>query len=162
MSEDEEKSKSQLKKEAKRLEAFGFELAQLSMAQLEQLPLAEAIVDTIIQYKKISSHVAKKRSLQYLGRLLRGDPDIAVLQQAYDKLISGSHVNSAHIKNVELWRSRLLSDDQQSLTDFLQQYPCNDIQHLRHLIRQAKTERETQKHPGAGKILFRYIGTLIQ
>lgn len=157
---EEEKSKSQAKRDAKALQDLGSNLSQLSLSQLAQMPLPQTLLAAIIQIKKINSHSAKKRHMKFMGQLLRGLKNITPIQNAYDKILQGAELNTAHFHLMEKWRSRLLSDDKEALTEFIKQYPCDDTQQLRVLIRKAKSERDHQKNLGASKTLFRFIRDL--
>ncbi len=158
---DNEKSKSQIKREAKALQALGEEIASLSNTQLKKIPLPEHIFDAVMMLKSIKSYAARKRQIQLLGRYLREYDDIHLVQDAYEALISSSVTQSKQLEDVELWRARLMSDDKQALTDFLDQYPCDDVQKLRILVRHAVIERDQQKKPGSAKLLFRFIRVLM-
>ena len=158
---NEEKSKSQLKRDAKALQDLGANMAQLPISQLDQIPLSEDILEVIMQLRKSNSNLAKKRYTQYLGRLMRNVEDMTPIQNAYNKIVNCSELNTAVFHKMETWRERLMSEDKQALTEFLQQHPCPDIQQLRLLIRQAKSERDHQKNLGASKALFRFIRELI-
>jgi ribosome-associated protein len=150
-------SKSQAKRDAKALQDLGVNIAQLSASHLDQIPLPEDLLEAIAQFKKNNTNVAKKRNVQLIGRLMRNIEDISPIQAAYDKISSGGELNTARFQLMESWRSRLLSDDKQALTDFLQQYPSDNSQQLRLLIRQARSERDQQKNLGASTALFRWI-----
>lgn len=159
--DEEDKSKSQIKREAKALQDLAVKLTQLAPNQLQAMPLPENILDAIEQSKKINSPIAKKRHIQLMGGLLLQLDDFASIQQAYHHATQTNSPNTAKHKLIENWRTRLLSDDQQALTEFMQQYHCHDSQSLRQLIRQARAERDQQKCPGAGKALFHLIKEII-
>jgi len=152
-----DKSKSQAKRDAKALQDLGKNLVELSNHQLAKIPLPETLLAAIVRVKKINSFVAKKRGIQTIGGFLRNVEDIVPIQEAYDKIIHGSKTNTAQFHLIETWRTRLMSDDNTALTAFIEQYPCDNSQTLRHLIRKAKSERDHQKDLGAAKTLFRFI-----
>lgn len=87
---NEEKSKSQLKREAKALQQLGANLTQLSLKQLDQIPLPEQLLEAILQVKKIKSHSAKKRDIQFIGRILRNIENVAPIQIAYDRIVKSN------------------------------------------------------------------------
>ena len=158
---EEDKSKSQLKRDAKALQALGVDLAALTPSQLDKLMLPDALLGAVVAYQNTPSHVAKKRAMQRVGRVLRQIDDIDTLQDAYAKIIQANELNTVKFHLMEDWRARLMSDDNNALTDFLHRYPCDDIQQLRHAISQAKAERDNDKNKGATRTLFRLIRELI-
>ena len=158
----EDKSKSQIKREAKALQDLGAALVGLSQSELRDIPLPEDVLEVIEQTQKIKSHIAKKRSLQMLGGVLRHCETVDEIRSAYELLLANSAVHTARFHEVERWRDRLIAQDKDALTEFLHAYACNDIQTLRVLVRNAKSEASSARNPGAGKALFRFIRGIIE
>ena len=75
--------------------------------------------------------------------------------------MSSADLHSPRFKLIESWRERLITEDNVALTEFLAQYPCDNVQHLRHLIRKAKMDANNEKQTGASTVLFRFIRELI-
>lgn len=65
------KSRSEKKRESTSLQEKGEELVKLSIAQLKNDNVHEDIISAIAEYKKISSKEAKRRQMQYIGKLMR-------------------------------------------------------------------------------------------
>jgi ribosome-associated protein len=63
-------SKSERKREVLALQKLGEALAQLAETQLAQIPLEPILADAIAAARTIKSHEAKRRQLQYIGRLM--------------------------------------------------------------------------------------------
>ena len=65
-------SKTQLKKEATALQELGRELTDFKANDLDKLELSTRLRAAIDEFKKLpNAHGAKKRHLQYIGRLMR-------------------------------------------------------------------------------------------
>ena len=65
-------SKTQLKKEATALQELGRELTDFKADDLDKLELSTRLRAAIDEFKKLpNAHGAKKRHLQYIGRLMR-------------------------------------------------------------------------------------------
>lgn len=64
-------SRSQKKRDSSQLQKTGEELAELAPAKLAKLPLTEDLKDAFAEYRKITNKEAKRRHLQYIGRLMR-------------------------------------------------------------------------------------------
>ena len=151
---NEDKSKSQIKREAKALQTLGEKLTMLSTSQLDKIPLTGLLYDAVLETKNIQSNLAKKRHIQCLGNLLRNNESLEAIEDAYHKLMRAADLNSYEFKLTEKWRERLLSEDKTALTEFVAQYPC-DVQALRLLIRQAGRSSDQAKKSSTA--LFRFI-----
>ena len=137
------------------LQALGAELARLSEAQLESIELPEELREALLEAKHISSHEAKRRQMQYIGRLMRGlDP--APIRVRLGEIEGSSAQATARHRRLESWRARLLGDDD-ALTEFAAAHPGADLQALRTLIRNARKEGGAGKPPRAYRELFRVL-----
>lgn len=153
---DEEKSKSQQKREATALQKIGAELTALSVDKLALLPLTDSLRQAILTAKTLRSHGAIRRQQQYIGKLMRAAPHEDIIN-AFNELKAQHHTTNADFHQAEYWREQLLSGDGEALTAFIKTYQPADIQQLKHLIKKAKEEQQLTRHTGAGKQLFRYI-----
>lgn len=148
-------SKTRKKREMHELQALGAELARLSEAQLESIELPEDLREALLEAKRISSHEAKRRQMQYIGRLMRGlDP--APIRARLGEIEGSSAQATARHRRLESWRERLLGDDE-ALTEFAAEHPGADLQALRTLIRNARKEGGAGKPPRAYRELFRVL-----
>ena len=151
----EEISKTQRKKEMHELQKLGVELADLSEMQLKSLLLDEDLRNAVLEAKRIRSHEAKRRQMQYIGRLMR-ELDPAPIRAQLEALSQGSAASAAAHKRLEAWREKLLADDA-ALTEFAAAFPGADLQVLRSLIRNSRKEKLETKPPRAQRELFRFI-----
>ena len=69
--EEERVSRSQRKRESSALQEVGEKLAALSPARQEALPLPPDLRDALVEVRRISNREARRRHLQYIGRLMR-------------------------------------------------------------------------------------------
>lgn len=69
--EEERVSRSQRKRESSALQEVGEKLAALSPARQEVLPLPPDLRDALVEFRRISNREARRRHLQYIGRLMR-------------------------------------------------------------------------------------------
>jgi ribosome-associated protein len=158
---DEPISKSQKKRDADKLKQMGVQFIALSEEKLATLPLTEPLYKAIKDAKAIKSHGAQKRQAQLIGKLMRSADSEAILE-AYEHLLSDENAKTAHFHEAELWRSRLLEEDQDALTEFISSFGPEDIQKLRQLIKKATDDKLKQKNSGAALALFRYIRSCIE
>ena len=147
----ERKSKSQLKREMTALQETGKILVDLPPAQLAQIPLTIALADAITAMRTMTSHGARRRQLQYIGRLMR-TVDSEPIEEALAKLELKSRQGKAQFHQIEHWRDRLIAEDDSVIQEFLTQFPETDRQQLRQLTRNAK-----KLIKGADTELFRFL-----
>jgi len=137
------------------LQALGVALAALPESQLRGMSLDESLLQALLEAKRIKSHEAKRRHLQYIGRLMR-DLDPAPLRAQLAAVEGHSAQANARHRRLESWRERLLADDG-ALTAFAAEFPGADLQTVRNLIRNSRKEQKEGKPPRAYRELFRVI-----
>ena len=148
-------SKSQRKRDAHALQNLGEQLTQLRRDELTQLSLPESLLAAILEMQKIRQHGARKRQLQFIGKLMRQvEPEL--IKSKLDKLKQAHLQNNNQFHQLEQWRDRLLNDEQ-SLADLIHQYPEIDVQHIRQLIRNARKEQQQSSPPRSARLLFKYL-----
>jgi ribosome-associated protein len=152
---DETVSKTQRKRAMHALQALGEALAALPESQLEALGLPEALAAALREHGRIPSREAKRRQMQYIGRLMREvDPEPIRAQLAM--LEGRSAQAAARHRRLELWRTRLLADDA-ALGEFAAEHRGADLQAIRAAIRNARAEQGAGAPPRAFRELFRLI-----
>lgn len=77
-------SRSQLKRDSLALQAKGEELANLSNARQAKLPLTPELKEALGCFRSLSTHEARRRQLQYIGRLMREADEEGALQPILD------------------------------------------------------------------------------
>lgn len=153
-------SKTRRKKEMHALQALGEELVGLSRERLERVPLPEALAEAVRAAQRIGQHGARRRQLQYIGRLMRG-VDAAPIREALDALSGHSRDEVARQHRVERLREELLADEG-VLHRIAETWPGADLQQLRVLRRNALKEQDQDKPPRAFRELFRMLRELDQ
>jgi ribosome-associated protein len=79
-------SKTQRKKNMHALQHLGERLAALNPAQLEQFDLAEKLREAIVEARKLKTFEARRRQMQYIGRLMR-EIDAEAIRQKLDNVL---------------------------------------------------------------------------
>ena len=155
---DEPVSKTRRKREMIELQSLGAALVELPESQLGQMQLESELRQAVLDAKRMRSHEARRRQLQYIGRLMREvDPEPIRAQLA---AVEGRSAQAAAAhRRLEAWRERLLEDDS-ALTHFASEHPGADLQEIRSLIRNARKEQKEGKPPRAYRELFRVLKTL--
>jgi len=152
---DEPVSKTRRKREMTELQTLGAALVALPESQIKEMRLQNALLEALLDAKRIRSHEAKRRQLQYIGRLMR-EVDAEPIRARLAALEGTSAQAAAAHRRLEAWRERLLSDDA-ALTSFASEHPGADLQEIRALIRNARKEQKEGKPPRAYRELFRVL-----
>ncbi|MGL1832577.1 ribosome biogenesis factor YjgA [Rhodocyclaceae bacterium SMB388] len=151
-------SKSSRKRDMHRLQDLGEALVALSADQLAKVPIPDDLLLAVKDAKRFTKHEARRRQMQYIGRLMRHiDPEPIQAQLDVFKGLSRSEIARQH--RLERLRNEFL-EDETVIGRIAEVWPDADLQHLRVLRRNALKEREVQKPPRAYRELFRVLRTL--
>ncbi len=151
-------SKTKRKQQMLERQALGSALLELPPGRLDALELPRELADALREGRRIASHEARRRHLQYIGRIMR-DLDPEPIRAALADLEGRSALARARHRRIEQWRDRLLEDDG-ALTQFARQHRDADLQALRALIRNARREIAQDRSPRAQRALFRLLRDL--
>ncbi len=149
-------SKSQMKRDMLALQELGEKLIELSKDQLNQIELPEELRSAVAQAQSIKKHGAKRRQMQFIGRLMRNS-DAVQIQQQLDNLTRHSALLINQLHKIEKWRDQLIENGDEALSKFLDEYPQADRQQLRSLVRSAIQERKADKPPKFYSKIFQFI-----
>jgi ribosome-associated protein len=153
-------SKSQRKRDLHDLKQLGVELLEFSDDALRQMDLPETLLEAVLSAKHITANGARKRQLQYIGKLLK-EIDAAPVRAAVHAHRHQHETGTHAFHQLEELREQLLLGDE-ALHAVVATFPHADRQHLRKLARQARQEQATGQPRGAGRALFRYLRELQQ
>ncbi len=153
-------SKTARKREAERLQDIGRRLGQLSAEQLSGIDLPAELADAIDDYRRFPSHGAKRRQLQYIGKLMR-DLDSDVIEAQLKDLDGESAQARYRFSQTERWREQLINDPD-SLTQLIDAYPDVDRQRLRQLQSKARSANSEAQQKTHARALFRFLREIIE
>lgn len=160
--EDDQPSRSARRREALDVLALAKQLVELPPSRVARLDLPDEVREEIANVRKITSHIARKRQLSYLAKLMRRHDEEtfapARASLANDREAGMREAAATH--RLEAWRERLLSEGDAAVSELVIAHPDLDRQHLRTLIRQARSEREANKPLHAYRELFRVLREL--
>ncbi len=157
---DEPPSKTQRKQAMNALQDIGAELVALNDQQLASVDMPENLRDAVTEARRLHPHEARRRQLQYIGKLMR-DIDPAPIREKLDSWLSTSAEHTARLHHIERWRERLLADPL-AVSEFVAEFPGVDTQQLRTLIRNTEQERARSKPPKHFRALFQMIRELAE
>ena len=148
-------SKTRRKKEMHALQALGEQLVGLAPDALATLALPERLADAIAEARRITGFEARRRQMQYIGRLMR-EVDAAPIAAGIANMQARSQRANRLQHETENWRDRLLAEEG-ALTELASAHPGLDTQQLRTLIRNARREQAQGRAPHASRALFRAL-----
>ena len=149
-------SKSERKRQMLALQALGESLLTLNDKQLAQIPIEdEQLLLAIRECRQIRSNSARKRHLQFIGKLMR-HIDPAPIEQALSAMHQGQRKSTTRSTN---WNScaRIYWQREQRSRAGHARWPDADRQQLRQLVLQHQREMQRDKPPAASRKLFRYL-----
>lgn len=153
-------SKTRIKAAMQELQDLGSELVALSPGHLARLDLPENLHGAIADWQRFTKHEAKRRQLQYIGKLMRSiDPE--PIRAGLALLRGESAAEIARMHRLERLRERLL-EDEQVLQEILQEWPQADPSQLRQLRRNALKEKEANKPPKNFRAIFQALKALME
>ena len=150
-------SKTRRKKDMHALQDLGETLTTLPPALLDKCNLPAELLQAIAEYNRIPDRRgAKKRQLQFIGRVMR-DIDAEPILQVLDEQGQQAELAKRRFQRLEEVREQLLAGDQGTLDELIRDYAGFDNQYARALIRQAQREQADNKPPAASRKLFAYL-----
>lgn len=157
-------SKTQRKKGAQEASTLGGRIVALTKKEFAKLNLPESVYDAIKTAREIRSNGARKRQLQYVGKLLRNE-DCTDIEQQLEKILDPAGRNKQELRQIETWRDTLINGNSSVLQQFFETFPATDKQQFRQLVRNAQKEVAVDPPPNLSsknaKRLFQLIAEQI-
>jgi ribosome-associated protein len=123
-------SKTEQKKAVQRMAALGAQLAELPRKQIEKLPVEERLIDALLEVESITSHEARRRQFQRIGKLLRNEDETMIL--SYLTPQQGAKKQAQLMR----WVDRIIDQGNPVINEFVKLYNAAERHTLRqHLLR---------------------------
>ena len=148
-------SKTERKRRATQMQQLGRSLTELNAAQLATMPASQVLHNAIRDYQRFPSNEAKRRQLQFIGKLVR-DEDTESIELALARINGTSALAQYEFHQIERWRDRLI-EEPASLTEYLHEHPTMDRQALRHHIQHVHRAKDDQQRRASARALFRFL-----
>ena len=156
-------SRSQQRREALDVLAVAKALFELSEAQLSHVPMSDELRELVVDSRRITANIARKRQMQYLAKhLRRREEELPGIRAALDHDKGESRKETAKLHRIEQSRDRLIAGGDEAINLLLETYPDADRQRLRQLVRRANEERRANKPPVAARELFKVLRELFE
>lgn len=153
-------SRTQKKRQAEALQKLGEQLIGLSEDQTATLNLPPELLEAVSMARRMTKHEARRRQLQYIGRLMR-EIDPETVNNALQKLGSQEELDRRKFKRVEQWRDELVAGSDERSQWLISQYPELDNRQLAHLVHNARNAQNTPKARTSNRQLFRFLAKSI-
>jgi len=144
-------SKTEQKKAVQRMAALGEQLAQLSIKQIQKLPVDERLIDALLEVQNISSFEARRRQFQRVGKLLRNEDETVIL--SYLTPQQGAKKQAQLMR----WVDRMIEQGDPAINEFSKIYNASERHTLRqHVLRinRDKTQQVAEADLEASKKKF--------
>lgn len=155
-------SKTEQKKAMERLQALGERLAELRTERLKKMPITETLFVALEDLKRMKSMEAMRRQKQYIGKIMRGENEEAILN------ILNPLANPAINRQMEVLVERLLTQGDPAINDAVRKYPAAERHTLRQYVRAALkeqqliTEMPEEQQAAADKVARRKLLTYLR
>jgi ribosome-associated protein len=124
-------SKTQRKKEMLALQEIGSRLTRFSEAQLDKLTLSDKLRNAIREFRRLpNSHGAKRRQLQYIGRLMR-DFNLDEIQRDIETMLQPPRRVEAKNAILQRYCEQILVGGDLAINEVLEENPQLERQVLR-------------------------------
>ena len=143
-------SRTQQRRDALAVLALATQLVEMVPSRLAKLDLPDDVREEIANVRRISSHIARKRQLAFLAKLMRRHDEATfdAVRAELGENREKQRQEAAAMHRLESLRERLLGDDgDAALSELADRHPELDRQHLRSLVRQARIEKTTPNKP---------------
>lgn len=144
-------SKTEQKKAVQRMAALGEQLAQLSIKQIQKLPVDERLIDALMEVQNISSFEARRRQFQRIGKLLRNEDETVIL--SYLTPQQGAKRQAQLMR----WVDRMIEQGDPAINEFSKIYNASERHTLRqHVLRinRDKTQQASEADIETSKVKF--------
>lgn len=155
-------TRTQQRRDALAVLALAQQLIDLPASKLARLELPEDVEREIANTRRITAHIARKRQLQFLAKVMRRhESDVFDgVRAALGENKERQRQETAAMHRMEALRERLLENTDEAMSLLIAEYPNVDRQHLRSLVRQAKAEKDANKPPRAYREIYQLLKEL--
>ncbi len=131
-------SRTQRKKAAESLDVLAEALLSLPVHQVDALTLSAELVEAIQHGRRITRHEARRRQVQFIGKLLRSCDHASITEAIASP--PGRQADRAASR----WLKRILEAGDAAIDAFIEQNPTADRQRLRQLCRKVRKDPESE------------------
>ena len=146
-------SKSQLKRNSEDLQKIGQQLTEATASLLKKCELPDNLYRAINEYNSLpNKHGAKRRQLQFIGKLMRELTDDEI-ERILRQTNQSAALQQRRTQEMDQLLIEFLAGDDSGIELLLKRHPKIDLQQLRQLIRQARKEQQAERQKAEQKEL---------
>jgi len=145
-------SKTSIKLDAHALTKWGKELLLLPEAVLTQLPFNEVTLKSLLDYSKITSNLARKRHLMFIGKCLRKEDEDLIREKILDVENEKHAKKPKPIESINPYLKQLIDDGDAAIETILAENVNLERQKLRQLYRNQCNAKGTKKAKAMEKL----------
>ena len=155
--EQELKSKTEIKKEMHDLQDFAQSLVEMSKHQRSLISLTEELQEAMVVADKIKNkHEALRRHIRHIAKILL-ETDLEPIHQAIDVMANKHQQATSKFLRLETLRDELIDQGSEAIEALLSESPNLERQKLRQLVRHAAKEKKAEKLGKHYRNLFTYL-----
>jgi len=152
---EDEKSKSEVKRELLALKELGKELLKLPVKDLGKLNLSERLYEALLKAQDMKKGALKRQTATIGGLIVHEDHDS--IKQSIEKIRQEHNGQVKQFHQLEQRRDELLAGDNEVMSILRNQFDSFDMQHVRQLVRNANKEAAAEKPAKSARLLFKYL-----
>ncbi len=145
-------SKTSIKLDAHALTKWGQELVQLPETLLTRLPLTETTLKSLLDYSKITTNLARKRHLMFIGKCLRKEDEDLIRERIVELEKEKRNKKTKPIEQANPYFEQLVKDGESAIETILLENENAERQKLRQLYRNYCNAKETKKNKAIEKL----------
>lgn len=144
-------SKSELKRDMLEIQNLGEKISQLSLKNLQKMNLSDELYDEIIKLRNFK-HEARRRQLQYIGKILRNIDNFEDITKQYDLIANPKKVNEKKRNILDTLFKNLNNNLEDEMSKLEMSIPNLDKKRLRQLFRIYRSVTEESSAQNKQKI----------
>lgn len=149
-------SKTRRKAQMHAIQSVGERLIDASDSLLGRLELPDRLHDAIVQARGMKAREARRRQVQFIGKLMRG-VDTERIEQILDEDGRSHRMDVESHHAAERWRDQLV-DGTVTASEFIDRFPAAVHEPIARLVQQARREATLETAPPhARRNLFRAL-----
>ncbi len=149
-------SKTRLKEEATKLQKLGEKLTTYKSEILRKLSISDRLIAAIEEYNRLpNSHGARRRQLQFIGKLMR-DCDYEAITREIERLENPRQAANPLQQEADNWCEKILVGGDPEINRLLESHPQMERQFLRQISREFNRADEKSR-PRLRKKLLEYL-----
>jgi len=152
---EDEKSKSEVKRELLALKELGKELLKLPVKDLDKLNLSERLYEALLKAQDMQKGALKRQTSTIGGLIIHEDHE--AIKESIQKIRQEHNGQIKQFHQLEQWRDELLAGDKEIMSLLRNQFDGFDMQYVRQLVRNSSKETAAEKPPKSARILFKYL-----